>query len=290
MQEIRGLLLFAAILEKGSIQGAADSFGISASAVSQQLSKLEESHRVKLLNRSTRRLEPTEAGRQLAAQCARLAQTAREALQTLENIRSDASGDVRLALPTGLLMNGPLRAALGEIQTKYPAINLKIQASDRLQDLWGDHIDLAIRSGPISDDQLIARPLTHSTWSICASPAFLNGRSFSEPAQLQGLPWIYGEAQPLTLCRGAASFTLAIGPGISCNQFSGIYQLCRGGLGLALLPQCDAQEDLDRGHLQQLLPDWQLPPLVLQLVSTHRVQAKRVALVLECLRRHFGQE
>ena len=60
--------------------------------------------------------------------------------------------------------------------------------------------------------------------------------------------------------------------------------------GLALLPQCDAQEDLDRGHSQQLLPDWQLPPLVLQLVSTHRVQAKRVALVLECLRRHFGQE
>lgn len=288
MQEIRGLLLFAAILEKGSIQGAADSLGISASAVSQQLSKLEELHRVKLLNRSTRRLEPTEAGRQLAEQCRRLAQTARETLQTLENIRSDASGDVRLALPTGLLMNPALQAALAEIRAKYPAINLHLQASDLLQDLWGEHIDLAIRSGPVADGQLIARPLFRSPWLICASPKLLNGRCPSEPAQLQGLPWVYSEIPPLTLRRGRESFTLTPGPGIICNQYGGIYQLCRAGLGLALLPQCDIQEDLAGGRLQRLLPDWQLPPLVLQLVSTHRVQARRVALVLECLRSHFA--
>ena len=87
MQDIKPLLVFAAVLEHGSMNAAAAALGMTPSAVSQHVGRLERQYGVKLLNRSTRRMAPTEAGRALAASCTRLLACADDAFAMLENVK-----------------------------------------------------------------------------------------------------------------------------------------------------------------------------------------------------------
>ena len=123
MDDLRPLLAFAAVLEHGSMNAAAQVvLGMSPSAVSQHISRLEKLHGVKLLHRSTRHLAPTDAGNALGEHCRRLLASVQDARLTLTNLKTDIAGEVRLAAPTGMADAAAFQQALRRIRREYSRI------------------------------------------------------------------------------------------------------------------------------------------------------------------------
>ncbi len=112
MQDIKPLLVFAAVLEHGSMNAAAAALGMTPSAVSQHITRLESLHGVKLLNRSTRHLAPTDAGRALAVHCGRLRRTLADTQTALDNLKTEAAGEVHLAITSGIADTQMFQTAL----------------------------------------------------------------------------------------------------------------------------------------------------------------------------------
>lgn len=126
MDDLKPLLAFAAVLEHGSMNAAAQALGMTPSAVSQHISRLEKLHGVKLLHRSTRRLAPTDAGQALAAHCRRLLATVQDTRTALDGLKTDIAGSVRLAAPTGLVNAAAFQHALRRIRREHPALSLEL--------------------------------------------------------------------------------------------------------------------------------------------------------------------
>ena len=293
MDDLRPLLAFAAVLEHGSMHTAAQALGMTPSAVSQHISRLEKLHGVKLLHRSTRRLAPTDAGSALAAHCRRLLATVQDARLTLANLKTDIAGDVRLAVPTGMADAPALQQALRRIRHEHPALRPSLYLDEALADLRDGSIDIALRGGAHALDapDLVARHLADWHWRICAAPAYLHDAPpITHPADLAAHTWIYREWPRGELRRGTEHHPLDIGGGLYCNRLAAVRPLCMAGLGLALLADGEAATALADGSLHAVLPDWTLPPLAVYAVTPHRVQAGRIAAVLRILRESFALE
>ena len=152
MTETKPLLAFAAVIEHGTMHAAARALGMTPSAVSQHISRLEALHGVKLLKRSTRRIAPTEAGAALAAHCVKLRQALLDAQAALDNIKTEAAGEVRLALPSPLTLAPDFQAALLRVVAEFPKISMRLFVSDELADLQRHNIDIALRGGDTALD------------------------------------------------------------------------------------------------------------------------------------------
>ena len=137
MDDLRPLLAFAAVLEQGSMNAAAQVLGMSPSAVSQHISRLEKLHGVKLLHRSTRHLAPTDAGSALGEHCRRLLASVQDARLTLTNLKTDIAGEVRLAAPTGMADAAAFQQALRRTRREHPAIRLALYFDEALADQIG---------------------------------------------------------------------------------------------------------------------------------------------------------
>ena len=204
MDDLRPLLAFAAVLEQGSMNAAAQVLGMSPSAVSQHISRLEKLHGVKLLHRSTRHLAPTDAGSALGEHCRRLLASVQDARLTLTNLKTDIAGEVRLAAPTGMADADVFQHALRCIRREHPAIRLALYFNEALADLRDGSIDIALRGGAHALDapDLVARHLTDWRWHIYAAPAYLrDAPAITRPADLAAHTWIYYELPRVELRR-----------------------------------------------------------------------------------------
>lgn len=292
MDDLRPLLAFAAILEQGSMNAAAQVLGMSPSAVSQHISRLEKLHGVKLLHRSTRHLAPTDAGSALGEHCRRLLASVQDARLTLTNLKTDIAGEVRLAAPTSMADAAVFQHALRCIRHEHPAIRLALYFNEALADLRDGSIDIALRGGAHALDapDLVARHLTDWRWHIYAAPAYLHDApAITHPADLVAHTWIYYELPRGELRRNGEHHLLNIEGGLYCNRLAAVRRLCVAGLGLALLADGEAADAVADGSLRVVLPDWTLPPLAIYAVTPHRVQAGRVAAVLHILRESFAR-
>ena len=293
MDDLRPLLAFAAVLEHGSMNAAAQALGMTPSAVSQHISRLEKLHGVKLLHRSTRHLAPTDAGQALAAHCRRLLATVQDARLTLAGLKTDIAGEVRLAAPTGMADAAAFQHALRRIRREHPALRLSLYFDEALADLRDGGIDIALRGGERALDapDLVARHLADWHWHIYAAPAYLDDApALAHPADLAAHTWVYHEAPRGELRRDGEHHPLNIEGGLYCNRLSAVRRLCAAGLGLALLADGEAADAVADGSLRVVLPDWTLPPLAIYAVTPHRVQTGRIAAVLHILRESFTEK
>ena len=193
MTETKPLLAFAAVIEHGTMHAAARALGMTPSAVSQHISRLETLHGVKLLKRSTRRMAPTEAGAALAAHCVKLRQALLDAQAALDNIKTETAGEVRLALPSPLTLAPDFQAALLRVAAEFPKISIRLFVSDELADLQRHNIDIALRGGDTALDapDLVARHLADWQWQIYAAPSYIAQTGQPEhPADLRGQRWL----------------------------------------------------------------------------------------------------
>ncbi len=292
MDDLKPLLAFAAVLEHGSMHAAAQALGMTPSAVSQHIRRLEQIHGVKLLHRSTRRLAPTDAGSLLGEHCRRLLATLRDTRLALSSLKTEIAGSVRLAAPTGMANAAAFRRALLRIAREHPALTIELHLGEALTDLREGGIDIALRGGEHALDapDLIARRLAEWHWRICAAPGYLKtAQPIARPADLPAHQWLYHLPPRAELTRRRERYLLSIQSGLYCNQLAAVRPLCEAGLGLALIIEGEAADAVQRGSLEIVLPEWQLPAISLHAVTPHRIQSARIAAVLRILQESFAE-
>jgi DNA-binding transcriptional LysR family regulator len=269
MQSLRGILNFTRTAELGSFAKAAKDLGISAVAVSQNISRLEAALGVRLLARSTRALQLTPEGQAFLEQCRLpLAQLDAACKEVASDARS-ASGKLRATVisPVAYLYLIPL---LPKFLQRYPGITLELELSEDSSPLINKRFDVGIRVGALDDAAFVARPLGPLRLLLCASPAYLAQAGL--PQSLEDLEkhqallmQITGREQTTPFIvqtrggdagAGARSMRFLQLPGhFICNDFRSLALACSGGLGIAQLPQPLALPMLRNGQLKVLLPD-----------------------------------
>lgn len=291
MKDIKPLLVFAVVLENGSMNAAAKVLRMTPSAVSQHISKLENLHGVKLLNRSTRRLVATDAGRTLGLYCERLRHVLNDTQMALNNLKVEAAGELKIALTSGVIDTPMFQTTLKRLQHEYPYIHPNLLVNDDLLDLQQSDVDIAIRGGDhaLDDPNLIARHLVSWSWKICAAPNYLAKFSpITQPEQLHQHKWLHFLPVSITLHHGIESYQLAIKESIGCSQIAAVRSLTLGGVGLSLQLEGEVREQIEKGSLRIILPDWALPTVNLYAVTAYRVQSAKVEAAIGILQESFS--
>ncbi|PDT04022.1 LysR family transcriptional regulator [Rhizobium chutanense] len=257
------LAYFAAVVDTGSFTKAADRLGITKTVVSQQVARLEVELETSLLIRTTRRVEPTEAGRMLYARCVMILREAEDAVDELSEARAEPMGVLRIAAPHdyGASMIAPLAAGFAR---RFPACTVDLVLSDARADLVADHIDVSIRVGWLDDSTLQARRIGSFRQRLVAPANQFGAIAAREPEDLAALPFIANGAlrEPLLWHFARGDFdrrVVRMRQGLSINTTPAVLAATLAGGGLSVLPDFQVADHLGSGRLVEVLPEWTLP-------------------------------
>lgn len=257
-----GMAVFAKVAETKSFSAAAARLGISKSAVSKQVTRLERSLNARLIHRTTRRLSLTEIGSAFYEHCARMLSEAEAAESVVSRLRAAPRGVLKLTTPAayGHLQIAP---AIPDLLARYPEMAVQIAMNDRPVDLAEEGFDLAIRLTYEPPPNVVARKLTTVSWMTCAAPAYLERHGAPRtPQDLRSrnclfysflessLVWRFRSPQGETKVRVAGNFT--------ANNSEAIREATLAGLGIALLPSFIVAGDLREKRLHVVLGGYQV--------------------------------
>jgi DNA-binding transcriptional LysR family regulator len=253
----------AAFVEVGrrlSFVRAAEQLGVHVSAVSRAVNALEGRLGVRLLQRTTRRVGLTEAGRAHFLRCEAVLAELQEAESAASALGGALSGTLRVSAGSGLGLTH-MTPLLARFLERHPQLDLDLHLSNRNVDLVEEGFDLAIRIGALSDSRLVARRLGDSRRLLVASPAYLRAQGTPRrPADLVAHAALVLEVGTMTarwaLQRRGASATVRVRARLRSNNALGLLDACRAGVGIALLPQFIVGADLEAGRLVRVLPSW----------------------------------
>lgn len=263
LEHLPGLVLFARVAQHGSLSGAAQSLGLSRSAVSKQLSAFEAHIGARLLQRTTRKQSLTEIGEQILVEALRV----EAALASIESIRDNYTHEVRGKLKiscSSSLGRVHLVPLLHEFSQRYPAVEMNLQLEDRFVDLVAEQVDVAIRIGHLPDSSLVARRLGELAWQICASPAYIarhgTPQTPSDLAQHECLFYRNANHSMNTWSfRGAAGEENVVVSGtLTINDACALVDAALQGHGILLIDKAMLGDTLEKGALVSLLADY--PP------------------------------
>ncbi|KMN83931.1 MULTISPECIES: LysR family transcriptional regulator [Chromobacterium] len=289
MDALRRMAVFAMVVDKGSMNGAARELGMTPSAVSQHISKLEQQHGVSLLHRTTRKLTLTEAGSLFYQGCADMLAAAQLAEQRLLELRDAPVGELRIAAPTGFA-GALLSEALTPLLSAHSGLKLRLFFHDEMIDLVDNRIDLALRAGVLKDSSLVARHLADWPNVLCASPAYLARQpAITRPEQLSALQWVALSDRKLGWLAfehaDGSRFTAEPDARLVSNNIVAARQFVLAGMGVAVQPEPEIRQELADGRLLRVLPEWSLPPLAIYAVTPRRdIQPAKVRYAIEALR------
>lgn len=286
------LTALVSVVEQGSFSAAADRLGIAKSAVSRRVTDLETRLGVRLMNRTTRRLSLTDAGRALHERAVRILADWEEAEQLVSSDSTELSGPLKIATPLtfGLRYLGPVMA---EFAREHADVQLEVDLSDREVDLVGEGFDLAVRIGQLADSSLVARRLTDIPLVCVASPDYLarHGRPAS-PEDLNEHQAFRYTLAPRAIWRfhdaNGRAHQGRPATALAANNGDLIEQGCCAGLGIAQLPVFIVHEAIRDGRLEVILPAYQLPSVGMYLVSPPgRYLSRRARVFADHMAHHF---
>lgn len=283
MDRLDELAIFVAIVDEGSLAAAARKLRRSPPAVTRALAALEERVAARLLERTTRRSRPTDAGR-------RLVEHARAVLAGYgDAVREVGAGPLRGVLRvTAPLVFGRRHVApiVASFLDAHPAVRVELVLSDRNLDLVGDGLDVALRIGPLADSSLVARRVGEVRRVVVASPSYLAGRGAPRaPADLARHDLVFTATRPGPLVwrfGGAARGRgVRLAPRLVVNDVEAALLAVRAGRGIGRALSYQVAEDLASGALVRLLSELEPSPLPVQLVvpSARHLAAKSRSFV-----------
>ena len=273
MDQIQAMRIFVRVVEAGTFARAADSLNLPKATVTKHVQALEERLRVKLLNRTTRRVTVTPDGAAYYDRTVRLLTDLDDIEASMTNARANPRGRLRIEVGTSVaqLLIIP---QLAEFHARYPDIQVDLGVSDRTVDLIGDNVDCVIRGGELSDQSLVARRIGNLEFITAAAPAYLERKGTpTHPLEIEEkhASVIYfspqsGRHYPLEFRRGDESIDVTGPYQLSVNESNAHVTSIVAGLGIGQITSWQAQRYLASGALVQLLPDWTQPLLPVYVV------------------------
>jgi len=264
-------MAFVRTAELGSFVAAGRALGLSASAVGKGITRLEQQLSVRLFQRSTRSLRLTDEGKEFLERCRRILDDLDDAQATISRSTEKPRGRLRVSTPT--VTYHLLLPILPEFLSRFPDIDLDIDFNDHMVDLIDMGVDVAIRSGPLSDSRFMSRPLRSVQMLICAAPAYLEAHGIPECiedlSRHTAIRFRFptsGKLQELPLSLTPGKPEPHPGTVFTCNNMEALRGATIAGLGIGCMPDFLAREPLASGTLRAILSDSIRRPNPLSLV------------------------
>lgn len=292
MENLNTLVVFVKVAETKSFTGAALRLGLTASAISKAISKLEHELGVRLLHRTTRRVNLTDEGAGFHERCRQILAEIEEAKSAITATRVTPLGQLRFQMPVGFgrLVVAP---ALLRFTSLYPDLTVDAELSDRVVDVAYEGMDAAIQIGQVSGDaRLAARKLCTLRFGACASPGYL--ALHGEPATPDDLDHhqCLGYRLPLTGSyrewqfknADGRVFTKNISGRLNMNNAESLLEAAVAGAGITMASNFITNDAVRKGRLKRILADYVAPgPDVHLVYLSGRSMSAKLRLFIEFL-------
>jgi DNA-binding transcriptional LysR family regulator len=291
MNQLLAMRAFRCIVECRGFSAAAERLDTTHSTISRQLQQLEAQLGTRLINRNTRRFSLTSAGQQYYTACVDILQRLDQAALAVGQAHESPRGVLRISAPVVI---GTLELAswLPAFQQRYPEIEVDLSCDDRFVDLIAEGFDVALRiCGPLADSSLVARLLTVSDRLLVAAPTYVARqglvRQVHDLADHALLGFAGGGDWSLTDARGVTTAVRAEGR-FKADSISSLHAAALAGVGIAAFTRATVQEDLLRGRLVQILPQYSLGQRHYYALYPHaRHVALNVQVFVEFMAEHY---
>jgi DNA-binding transcriptional LysR family regulator len=286
--DLEALRLFCAVARARSFSRVARERAIPLATLSRRISALERQLDAQLLRRTTRRVEPTDAGSLLLERSEPALAQVDSAVECLSEESGRARGRLRITVPADFARHW-LAAPLAGFALRHPDIRLELDVTDRVVNLVEERLDLAIRLGEQPDSSLVARRLATVANGLYASPGYLAAlpplAAPGDVEQLNALTLRGRRAdREWRLKHGRREVTVTPRGNLTLNDMGALVALTTAGAGVALLPAPFVEPAVRSGALTRVLPEWEGPSTPVYAVYADRRLPARLRLLLDHLR------
>lgn len=296
MDRLFAMTAFEKIAELRSFTAAATALGTTKGNVSRSIKALEESLGTALLNRTTRRISLTEAGRLYRERCARALAEVEAATTAVRQLHTEPRGRLRMSAPVGIgqLVIAP---AIPSFLRHFPELQLDLVLTNRTVDLVEEAFDLCVLVGSNPPLHLVARKLATFRWIACAAPTYIEAAGEPRhPRDLEGHSLLSTEPNQeheIWRFRGSGGEIRVSAAGLfRVNNVEALAAAARAGAGIALVPSYTVDRALREGQLREILPDWrpivQSGDSIWAEFSPGRRTLPKVRAMLDFLDRNFA--
>ncbi|AIN19420.1 bacterial regulatory helix-turn-helix, lysR family protein [Yersinia rochesterensis] len=292
MERLKRMSVFAKVVECGSFTGAARQLEMSVSSISQTVSKLETELNVKLLNRSTRRIGLTEAGRIYYQGCRRMLQEVQEVHEQLYAFNNTPTGTLRIGCSSTMAQN-VLATMTAEMLKEYPGLSVNLVTGIPAPDLIADGLDVVIRVGALQDSGLFSRRLGSMPMVVCAAKSYLLQHGTPEkPSDMTNFSWLEYSVRP------DSNFELIAPEGITTqispqgrfvtNDSQTMIRWLKAGAGIAYAPLMWVIEEIKRGEVEVLFKKYHSDPRPVYALYTEKDKMPlKVQVCIDYLTEYF---
>ncbi|MEG0489555.1 MAG: LysR substrate-binding domain-containing protein [Acinetobacter sp.] len=275
---------FYLVVKHGGFSAASEASNITKSKLSRRILDLESKFNIRLIERSTRHFKVTSLGQEFYEACCKVIAEVECAENVLLRQKSEPQGLIKISCPT-VMMHFQIRSLLNQFLKTYPKVEIELELTSRRVDLIHDDIDLAIRTNFQSneDSNLIVRDVIKTVHCLVASPALLMNKKIEYFPELHEFPSIVLATQKqqyawhLSHLQHNEEVNIPLTPRIKSNDLAGVYYAVKDGLGIADLPYLSVEEDIKKGDLIHILPEWCSNMGTVQLVYASR-KGQRLAM------------
>ncbi|HGN6745019.1 TPA: HTH-type transcriptional activator AaeR [Yersinia enterocolitica] len=292
MERLKRMSVFTKVVECGSFTGAARQLAMSVSSISQTVSKLETELNVKLLNRSTRRIGLTEAGRIYYQGCRRMLQEVQEVHEQLYAFNNTPTGTLRIGCSSTMAQN-VLATMTAEMLKEYPGLSVNLVTGIPAPDLIADGLDVVIRVGALQDSGLFSRRLGSMPMVVCAAKSYLAQHGTPEkPSDMTNFSWLEYSVRP------DSNFELIAPEGITTqispqgrfvtNDSQTMIRWLKAGAGIAYAPLMWVIEEIKRGEVEVLFKKYHSDPRPVYALYTEKDKMPlKVQVCIDYLTEYF---
>ena len=274
MDKLNAISVFCKVIETQSFTQAANQQNISVAMASKLVSQLEEHLKIRLLQRTTRKIVPTEAGMLYYQRCQAILLDLSEADSSISNMATSLQGNLLISVPRdfGLLYISPNLPKFIEL---HPNLHVEIEFEDKRVDLVAEGYDLALRIGYMQDSSLVARKISSSPMHFVASPSYLESRG--TPLTPDDLEYHQGLLYKSSLNQVHWQSTKAnqiqrykIQSKVVSNNGMALLEMTKAGLGISNSPSFFVKDALASGELVEILSEYKQKPLDIYVVYPNR--------------------
>ncbi|CNJ68933.1 HTH-type transcriptional activator AaeR [Yersinia aldovae] len=292
MERLKRMSVFAKVVECGSFTATARQLEMSVSSISQTVSKLETELNVKLLNRSTRRIGLTEAGRIYYQGCRRMLQEVQEVHEQLYAFNNTPTGTLRIGCSSTMAQN-VLATMTVEMLKEYPGLSVNLVTGIPAPDLIANGLDVVIRVGALQDSGLFSRRLGSMPMVVCAAKSYLAQHGTPEkPSDMTNFSWLEYSVRP------DSNFELIAPEGITTqispqgrfvtNDSQTMIRWLNAGTGIAYAPLMWVIEEIKRGDVEILFKKYHSDPRPVYALYTEKDKMPlKVQVCIDYLTEYF---